>query len=324
MGFRPLLVLSCALAACGDDTTPPTPDAGPIRIDSGAPDAGVDAGRMSYLFGPCTSAAECPGAGAVCLTAEQSGHHGGMCTVPCPGGDRTPCDDGVRFNDCLPVGPSGEDVCQPYCINGADCDGLRDAYTCRIETGTSGTCIGVCSSDDQCAPGAKCNIWNGRCVPTTTVFDGSENGGLCTNNAECRSEFCNPARDTFGATGWTGGYCLGTCIMPIGYNSSNFFDGDDLPQATCPTGDVCFPNGSLTQRDLGVCLSGCMTDTDCRADEAYFCRHNFAGSSGVTQTYGVGVCWPINCSAPGAMCPTGYGCQMISTPSGARSVCVRM
>jgi hypothetical protein len=187
----------------------------------------------------------------------------------------------------------------------------------------SGECIGVCDADEQCAPG-KCNIWSGQCVASTTVFDGSENGGLCMNDTDCRSGFCNPARDSFGATGWTGGYCLGTCILPIGYNSSNFFDGDALPQATCPTDDVCFPNGSLTQRDLGVCLAGCTTDADCRADEAYFCRHNFAGSSGVTQTYTNGVCWPINCSAPGSTCPTGYGCQMISTPGGTRSVCVRM
>jgi hypothetical protein len=322
MGFRYLLVLSLAAAACGDDSAPPADAGGPdAALDAGGSDAGVDAG-MSYLFGPCSSNAECPGPGGVCLTTDQTGFREGMCTRECPGGDRTPCDDGIRFNECTTIGPGGSFVCQPYCQNGAHCDGLREGYTCQIEgSDMSGVCIGVCDADEQCAPG-KCNLWSGQCVPSTTVFDGSENGGLCNGNADCRSGFCNGARDSLGATGWTAGYCLGTCIMPVGYNSSSFFEGDDLPRGTCPTGDVCFPNGSLTQRDLGLCLAGCTTDADCRADEAYFCRHQFAGGDGRPQIYNNGVCWPIAC--PATPCPDGYMCQTTTIPGGMRSVCVRM
>jgi hypothetical protein len=313
--------LLIALVGCGDDDGPtPTPDAGPAdggSVDSGPPDAGPP--EPSYLFGPCEIDDQCPGAGAVCRTAPDDGYPGGYCTVPCE--DRGVCDDGVVYNHCVErTDDPGQMYCEKRCLNGADCYGFRENYTCAGDIGgAGGVCVGVCSLPEHCAPSADCNVWSGECVPSGTVITGSETGETCAADEGCKSENClRETGDSGLPTGWIDGYCIGPCILPVGYNSSTFFMGDALPQGSCEGNAVCFPNGDLNQQDLGVCLAACVTDADCRP--GYSCLNEIQLRSGPAR-YDNGVCLPIDCSMEA--CPTGFTCRTLATTSGDRNVCER-
>lgn len=310
-----LLALSCALAAaaCGDDDRAAPVDAGPIAIDSGpAIDAGFDAGlEESYLFGPCVVDEQCPGAGAFCRGPEE-GYPNGQCTVPCPGGDRGPCDDGFRYNHCLEQEEGSGFFCEFRCLNGVDCG--RDNYTCvgSFDSMGAGTCIGICSADEECGGTAECNAWSGSCVaPGEVPTEGEETGGPCTENGDCLSDDCIQPYDP-GFSGWPDGYCLGYCILPMGYNTNTFYSGETLPQGTCSGDSICFPNGSYTRGDLGVCFDGCTVDADCR--EAYYCLRSIDLPSGGTSRYTNGVCLPLDCGT--TACPTGFTCRSLRTSSG--------
>ena len=318
------LALSCVLAAaaCGDDDRTASPDAGPSGIDAGPEiDAGFDAGlEESYLFGPCVVDEQCPGDGAFCRTPDE-GYPNGQCTVPCPGGDRGPCDDGFRYNHCLEQEDGSGFFCEYRCLNGADCG--RDSYTCvgSFDSMGAGTCVGVCSADEDCGGTAECNVWSGNCVAAGEVpADGSETGGECTEDADCKSNDClQPYAPGF--SGWVDGYCLGYCILPVGYNTNTFYDGETLPQATCAGDSICWPGaGSYGRGDLGVCLDGCTTDADCREDDAFYCLKSIELAGG-TSTYTNGVCLPLDCAD--RACPTGFTCQSLSTSSGTIRRCER-
>jgi len=299
-----------ALTACGDDDAPVTPDAG--SPDLGVPDLGPP---RSYLFGPCVTDAQCPGVGAVCRRAS-TGYPGGTCTAPCV--DRTQCDDGITYHHCLQQ-PDGESfLCEQRCLNGIDCG--RGGYTCEGDFPPSGgRCIGLCTQDANCGEGAECNTLSARCVPTGTVpTSGGSYGEPCADNAGCRTGICSREESNTGApTGNNGGYCLGYCQLPPGYNSSDLFAGDTLPSGTCTGDAVCFPAiNTQADGDLGACFDGCVQDSDCREDDGYFCFRTFPLSSGDAHTFTNGICYPItNCDTAG--CPTGYACTVVGT----RSVC---
>ncbi len=309
--FAPLALSLLLCSACGDDGGRTTDadagfDAGMIVVD-----AGFDAGppEPSELFGPCVTDEQCPGDGAFCRKPED-GWPGGYCTLPCA--DRGPCDDGFRFNHCLEQADGSGMFCEQRCLNGADC---RDGYTCVGDFGGgAGMCVGLCDEDADCEPGGECNEWASTCVaagesPTT----GSETGGPCTDDDGCMSGNCIPPYDP-GFSGWANGYCISGCILPMGYNTNTFFSGDALPQGTCAGDAVCFPNGSYTRGDLGVCLAGCTTDADCRADEAYYCLKDIDLPSGDTSHYTRGVCLPMSCQSD--PCPSGFSCRTLPTSSG--------
>lgn len=305
---------------CGDDSG--GSDAGPADTGADAFDAGTDSGPppMSTLFGECVVDEQCPGAGAFCRLPTD-GYPLGSCTLPCA--DRTPCDDGVVFNHCLPdpLGESTQSVCLEKCLNTQDC--LREGYACfGIEGAAEGVCLGFCTSDEECGEGAECNEHSGDCLPTGTVPTGlSATGEMCAGNDDCLSGSCLLETSAGAPTGWNGGYCLGACLLPMGYNTNTFFSGDAYPTEQCADAQVCYPVGSLTRGDPGVCVSVCDTDADCREDEGYACDKTVGLSDGSTKTFTNGVCFPINCAE--RTCPTGYECVGVGSGADRRNVCQR-
>ena len=269
-------IAGAALSAGCDSSTPmTTPDAGGV-MDAASPL------EMSSLFEPCEEDWQCPGEGAVCrLPAD--GYPRGFCTVPCS--DRTPCDAFGRYHHCVARAGETQAYCEVQCRNGEDCG--RAGYTCTgydtLPT-PGGICIGSCTDDSQCGDGETCDTYTNQC--TATPAAGADTGEPCAGNEACRSVLCNPA-----ANGWPGGYCLGLCILPVGYNSTSLFEGDTLPQADCPADAICFLyDEHNSPGDQGVCVRGCTGDDDCRS--GYTCRRSFQVGSGSTRTFENGYCTP--------------------------------
>jgi hypothetical protein len=273
----------------------------------------------------------CPGVGARCQHGAD-GFPGGSCTVACANpDDRGPCElDGV-FNFCVP-NEDGTHWCQRRCTNGYDCE--REGYVCtgNYDPGTgAGACSGVCGEGlPECGAGAECNAQSGYCVAAGTVPGGNLQGDWCNMETDCASGSCAAPFNGATPTGFNGGYCFGFCVLDQGWNTSTLYGrpdcGDtamgqppcDLPGGSCPGDSVCFPYVSFTERDLGICLDGCVDDSDCRTAEAYYCQRTWAVAGG-TRTFANGVCQPINCmSSP---CPDGYTCRTIRTTRGTNYVC---
>jgi hypothetical protein len=268
------LALPLLLSGCPSDPAP--------VVDAALPDARVFA--ASELYGPCEIDAQCPGEGAVCRRPSD-GFPGGYCTVPCD--DRTPCGGfGTQNNHCVQLVGEDRAYCQLNCLNGIDC--RDEAYTCLADQlPTGGLCIPVCSSDAQCGGGTVCDPFTARCVAPGSVSTGAVTGEPCASNAACASGACVPE-----ANGFLGGYCIANCALPAGWNTNTFFDGPSLPNGGCAGDAVCFPNGSITPRDLGVCLDQCTSDGDCR--DGYECRRQFQlRQGGPTFSYENGVCLPV-------------------------------
>jgi hypothetical protein len=225
------------------------------------------------------------------------------------------------------------------CLNGIDCE--RDGYTCQsLNQGMLSevqVCIAVCT-DASCGDGTVCDRESGRCRPRDRMPMGRTVGQSCVPRTRmgadpamvCQSDLCQPDwnPDSMGNriyTGWNGGTCTARCILPEGYNSSTFWPEMVLPQANCPAGAICYPNGSLARGDLGICLPACMADSDCRADEGYICRKTATVGTAampVTRRFSNGVCLPRNCLATNAAgqpmgCPTGYMCRRNSNGTGS-------
>lgn len=307
--WRTLALVGLALAlACGDDDS--TVDAGPG--DTGAEDAGPpDTGPPppSTFLGPCVVDEQCPGEGAFCRRSEE-GFTLGQCSRTCE--DRAQCDDGIVFNHCFDDEVRGGTSCFGRCLNAQDCG--RENYVCL--GGTGGVCVGYCQNDEQCGPNADCNVHSARCVPVGSVpTDGATTGEACGSDDECLSGNCIPETNG-GPTGFNGGYCIGNCILPVGYNTNTFFFEDAYPTEQCPDAHVCYPNGSLARGNAGICLHVCVEDSDCREDDGFFCSRTVQLSSG-SKTFDNGVCLPIDCAT--RMCPAGLTCRRV----GEDSVCAR-
>lgn len=271
-------LVGAAIAGCPSDPGP---------TDAALPDAPYPDAMIytaSEMYGPCVIDAQCPGEGAVCRP-NVDGFPGGYCTVPCD--DRTPCEGlGTQNNHCVQL--TGEDraYCEVNCVNGRDCRG--EGYSCLADQlPTGGLCIPVCNADAQCGAGAICDEHTGRCVPEGGEATGAITGEACASGDACASGACVPP-----ANGFTGGYCISNCVLPMGFNTNTFFEGTVLPPGGCPDDGICMPfNGSFAARDLGVCLDGCMEDGDCRT--GYFCRKDYQlQMGGPTFSYENGVCWP--------------------------------
>ena len=286
----------------------------------GGSDAGVDGGglEMSELFGACEADSQCPGEGAVCRVAED-GYPGGFCTIPCE--DRTPCDSRGVYHHCATREGETQAFCERRCLNGIDCG--RYAYTCAGELPPSGgVCIGVCSSDEDCGGTSICDPYTATCSDAATTT-GAITGEPCADNEACRSGQCVvEVSATAVPSGWVGGYCVSNCILPLGYNNSDFFMGDALPNGGCPGDAVCLPAdfAKTAEGDLGRCYAQCTGDVDCR--DGYTCLQDIDLASGAVSTYSNGLCVPGNCTMDG--CPTGYTCTMVTGTDGStRSVCAR-
>ncbi|MCC6874457.1 MAG: hypothetical protein IT378_09160 [Sandaracinaceae bacterium] len=309
---RNVLALAALLALGACDSGPPTPDSSVPMVDGGL--------APSSLFGPCVEDWQCPGEGAICRGAAD-GWLGGFCTVPCV--DRTPCDQDGIYHHCVRREGEAQSYCERRCLNGLDC--RRDNYTCEGEGDyqpSGGACFPVCSSDDQCGAGTICDPHTGLCTSDALPTTGGVSGDPCDAPSDCRSGACIPETNATGVpTGWIHGYCVGNCVLPRGYNSNTYFDGDALPAATCPGDAVCLPAGSTQSRgDLGTCYDQCTSNGDCR--EGYGCLQQFGLQSGGTASFSNGLCVPANCQSSG--CPTGYECVTVTGLNGQpRAVCAR-
>jgi hypothetical protein len=283
------LLLLSALAGCDSPVVAP--------VDAAVSDAYQL--PMSRLLGPCVEDWQCPGAGAFCRSAEE-GFPGGQCTSACT--DRTECDDGAVYNECLLLTGATAMACEAYCRNGSDC---RTGYTCQVlgtdaAGATRGVCLPVCATDAECGGTSQCDPYTGRCVAMGGVHTtGAVTGEACTSDAACRSGNCRLPVENASYTGYLGGYCQSLCRIPQGYNTNNFFDGPALPQGTCTGDAVCLPGGNQQGAgDLGVCLASCTSSADCRP--GYTCNQTIQ-----SHTFTNGYCAPVNCMAAGMTCPTG-------------------
>jgi len=144
-------------------------------------------------------------------------------------------------------------------------------------------------------------------------------GEPCHGTTDCRSGQCVTELNNGVPTGWIGGYCVGNCLLPTGYNPNTFFAGTALPAGSCTGNAICFPvGGTQGDGDLGTCYDACTTPSDCRL--GYSCLRQFQLGSGGTATFTNGLCVPVNCT-PGA-CPTGYECVTVTAADGStRNVC---
>jgi hypothetical protein len=272
-----LACLSVLLLVVGCDGSPPEEDAQVITL----PDAGPPPPDPSELFGPCVEDSQCPGAGAICRT-NRDGWPGGYCTVPCE--DRTPCDYRGVYHHCTAQEGETQTYCERRCLNGIDCG--RTGYTCiGMLPPSGGLCIGVCSSDAECGDGTVCDLYSGQCAVTAPT-NGALTGEACSGSQSCRSGACL----TEAGNGWPGGYCVGNCILPSGFNTSTFYNGDSLPRGTCAGDAICLPVGSQAEGDLGTCYDQCVDDGDCRT--GYGCLKDFQLGSGGVSSYDNGVCVP--------------------------------
>ena len=269
---------------------------------------------MGRLLGGCFEDTQCPGNGAVCRNADH-GYPNGLCTIPCT--DRTVCDDGAIYNSCLQLRGETSRLCVGFCRSALDC---RPGYTCQVTSAQGapmmeGYCIPVCGTDAECGGTSQCDPYTGRCVPHGMVStNGAVTGAMCADNSACRSGQCRMAMENGRLTGFVNGYCESLCRIPTGYNTSNYFTGDTLPQGTCAGSAVCVPGGSEQGvNDLGVCLAACTSGADCRP--GYTCHQTIQG-----HTFTNGYCLPMDCLH--AMCPTGFTCHMAADARGnAYGIC---
>ncbi len=342
-------LIVAALAGCGDSTASPdasapadvvTPvDATPDAAPDVSPD--VPPPQSSLIYGPCRADTECA-VGLTCRTERETGIPGGICNRVCMSDkdcvlipdDGTPPVDGF----CPPAVGTAPRYCQRVCANGIDCE--RPGFTCRVYNSgmlnETRACIAVCT-DESCVDGTICDHESGRCRLASTMPTGRTLGQSCepevragspTPPAEriCRSGVCqadfNPdSRGNPFYTGWNGGYCTARCILPQGFNSSTFWGPAgmtvDLPQASCPTGGICFPASSLARGDLGVCYMGCQQNSDCRTAEGYFCQKTVQLTQTTSRRFSNGFCIPVNCMNTATPCPTGLTCRRNTNGSGS-------
>ena len=76
---------------------------------------------------------------------------------------------------------------------------------------------------------------------------------------------------------------------------------------------------TVTEGDLGACLQGCTSPSQCRP--GYTCVMSF-NTAGGPASFDNGVCLPIDCGREA--CPSGYTCVEIPRGDGtADNVCAR-
>jgi hypothetical protein len=292
------------LSACGGGGAPDGGDA-----EAGAPPVDAPADRPSpgdtgsdasaALFGPCASAAQCPGGtAAVCIRVSE-GYPEGMCTRRCTS-DSQCGGDGA----CVPFGR--ERRCFPRCLGGTDC---RAGYNCfTYQTGSDArACFPLCTSDAQC-PGSACNIYTGFCGTADTAR--ADNGGTCLENGDCRSNRCLEEYDTASGepTGNLDGMCYSLCTIP----DDDAYRGMEMPRGSCPANSVCVRGTMSLAGDVGICRFACRANTDCRP--GYICVHprRLGGSS----DYANGYCAAMNCHYMTQTCPPFATCLTTRTGDG--------
>jgi hypothetical protein len=345
-----LLCITAFVVGCGTETVQPdaaVPDV--VAVDVPADKAVVDvmppppdvAEIVSQIYGPCRSDNGCE-TGLTCRTEATDGFPGGECNRECTSNDDCVLvpNDGSSPSDawCPPSVGGRPRMCMRVCLNGIACQ--RRGYTCRTfnanEPDPVRACVPVCT-DESCVTGTTCEHESGRCRPAGTMPVGRTIGQTCEpevrmgvptppREMQCVSGLCNAdwqpdSRGNRYYTGWNGGYCSARCILPVGFNSSDFWGEPMLPQANCPTNSLCLAfAGSFSRGDLGVCYQSCTANSDCRADQGYFCQKTIQLSATNTRRFTNGFCTPVNCLNTMTPCPDGLTCRRNNT--GTAGSCV--
>ncbi len=160
----------------------------------------------------CRCGSDCAGPGSTCLTEEVTGMPGGLCAASCFNG--TSCPTGYQCSDT---------VCYRSCQTNADCG--AQSY-CLI-----GRCTPMCLSNADCQSG-NCNPYLGNCLPPGQTAPGGGLDARCTQNSDCKSNYC------------LYGHCATACSTEVG---------------TCPEGGVCWQ----VEGEMGICYPSCDLATGC-------------------------------------------------------------
>jgi len=246
--------------------------------------------EMASITGePCTTETMCAAldGGATCRKQTASGRYSypmGYCTQPCQTAAQC-AHDAV----CVLADPDETTAyCMPRCSEPWAESSCRDGYLCvPLLAGTGGVCwLNEPYNPDAGPPfdnvGSTCTS-NAMCDPATP---GGAGKGLCL-------------RETLidgGASGFTGGYCSGSCL---------------IDPRTCSTdgGAVCIglsPTSAICQRTCSRPWEG---EGDCR--RGYVCYgYLMRTPDGGTRPSTDGVCEP-SCNIPGVFstCASGYYCD---------------
>lgn len=169
--------------------------------------------------------------------------------------DSTPCRADLF---CVPDSTNGGE-CRRFCAPGsADVCSVGDVCV-PIPIGEGGEAVGVCSSDDTwltaCSTDADCDTGLG-CMPfleddllvgRCQFSDGTgEALAACTDDADCRSDFCLPMQQNS-----TAGFCFGACET----------DTDCGTEGLCV--EYTFNVGNGGTATMNGCRASCLSDADC-------------------------------------------------------------
>ncbi|MCK6587821.1 MAG: hypothetical protein L6Q76_09575 [Polyangiaceae bacterium] len=181
---------------------------------------------------PCLSDQDCTG--GYCINEPDNGYPSGYCTEICTlaGGN---C---VYGGACLDVGIGmGFGACFDTCsVQAMDC---RDAYGCFTVAANTSVCIPNCTANAQCTVTGSCDVVSGYCDTPPGM---TPTGGPCSADFECASNMGDPYCIPEGQ-GFPQGYCSEIC---------------DLFMDDCAGDAVC-----VDANGTGLCLDGCVMDTDC-------------------------------------------------------------
>jgi hypothetical protein len=239
-----------------------------------------------YCTKPCSSDADCPGAGSSCLF---SAGGVGECFLGCTPGEppieylNDPLDPdkchGREDLRCEKLPPDGAAVCMPTCGSDAHCDGrLCDPRTqVCVDMPNPGKPLGA-----KCDPDAMVPECGGLCVE----LPGMELKTMCTNACVLGGEIPNEFE--------CGGAAAGICIYApqgLGVGDMAYCAQSCGQQDQCQTPDFfCFDIGLP---DNGVCLETmpCKTDDDCQSFDAA-CIETTLGSYCMSESYPLGTLTP--------------------------------
>ncbi len=274
--------------------------------------------------GPCVSAMDCP-AGATCLdeAASNGDVPGGFCRVECA--EDADCAGGA----CRQNG--GTNICFQRCDQG---DACRQDWACLQQEDGVAVCLPDCRAVG-CGAGQDCNPDTGECTqaPTPCRYDcqaGEEcREGRCVRlNGTCVTDY-HCALDDPATAEADGEQCYeGNCV------AQEFSECPPNGEAVCDAAQVCVPR----QRDMplagGVCLFGCLADTDCPLHKicdpdlngAQACYFRVCGAGAAGDNNGVvrGACeaggmqqWPGTCIPLSAATPMpGFCFEAGNVPEG--------
>jgi len=148
----------------------------------------------------------------------------------------------------------------------------RENYLCHS---LLKVCYPDCRAGMGCAEGFLCGD-NGECTFDWPVLNAI--GDPCQTTSDCVTNWCLPATDDDGETGWTGGTCTVPCgPAPPGCPPGTgcmIMEGEAYCLLHCvgpPTGDQC-REGYVCDPDVHLCLPDCNDGFPC--GEQLECKPN--------------------------------------------------